>query len=60
MARRGPSVEGVVAAVVTTGTTLLRTTADEVTDIIPGPVDDAIVDPIVSHIMDWLDQFRPH
>ena len=52
-------LKGVVAAMLTTGTTLLQTTTDEITDLIPGDVDDAIVDPIVSRVMDWLNRFRP-
>lgn len=51
-------VKAVVAAVMTVGTQLAGDEIDHITDILPGTVDDAVVDPIVRQVLDWLNPFK--
>lgn len=47
-------VKAVVAAVITTSASIVGKEVDQITDLIPGPIDDAIVDPIAKRVLDWL------
>lgn len=51
-------IKAVVAATMTVGTRLAGDQVDTITDLIPGSIDDAVVDPIVRQVLDWLTPFR--
>jgi hypothetical protein len=46
----------IVVGVAQSAGQLVVNAEDKVTDIVPGPVDDAIIDPIVQNGMDWLNK----